>query len=126
MNPKTVTYANFVDLLISSVPELEPVAREHLEDNDELLPHLLVSDTLLFAERAFADKEFEVLGRLLSFLDEALTNGDERIEDAVALSFVENSEWWNPEKAGFLATWPAGLKAELELQRNWKPSSPAG
>lgn len=125
MNPKMVTYSNFVDLLISRVPEFEPVAREHLEDNDELLPHLLVSDTLYFAERAFADEEFEVLGRLLTFLDEALTNGEEWIENAVALSFVENSEWWNPEKAGFLATWPDGLRAELEQQRNWKPSPPA-
>jgi len=124
MNTEVVTYSNFVNLLTSRVPEIEPVAREHLEDNDELLPHILVADAYRFAERAFADEEFEVLDRLLSFLDEALTNGDARIENAVALSFVENFQWWIPGKEGFLETWPEGLRAELEQQRNWKPSSP--
>lgn len=113
----TVTHATFVDQLLAAVPEIEPVVSEHLEDQDgELLLHLLMSDLLRFAVHASRAGEGDVLPRLLAVVDRSLREGDNSVENAVALSFVAHVGYGAGETAEFIASWPAGLLAERDRQ----------
>lgn len=104
----------FVGLLLASVPEVEPEVREHLVDNDELLLHLLMADLLRAAVGLFHAGELEVEQRLLRFIDLALRRGDAAVENAVRVSFVEHAGAIPEETPDFLASWPPGLRAQLD------------
>lgn len=53
-----------------------------------------------------------------------LTDGNERVENAVAVSFVEDTGWWDDAMAPFIAAWPEPLRAEARRQRDWRPGEP--
>ncbi|MDQ2755690.1 MAG: hypothetical protein M3Y71_03875 [Actinomycetota bacterium] len=106
-------HGDFVGQLLASVPEAEPVVREHFDDNDELLLHLLMADLLRVAVRLFHAEELEVEQRLLHFIDFALRQGDAAVQNAVQFSFVEHAGAVTEETSTFLASWPPGLRAEL-------------
>jgi hypothetical protein len=90
---------------------------EHLADNDELLPHLLVADLRRCAEAAHESRDFDLRDRVLALMDSALAAGDAALDNAVAISFVEDSGWWEPGKKEYLASWPSTLTVELNRQR---------
>ncbi|WP_155859542.1 hypothetical protein [Cellulomonas sp. KRMCY2] len=46
-----------------------------------------------------------------------LRQGDDHVRGAIAVSFVEDTGWWEPEMQPFIATWPAELVNELARQR---------
>ena len=97
------------------------MVEEHVADQGgELLLHLLMGDLRRLAIAAFDRGDGDLLQRLLSVLDAALRDGDERVENAVAVSFVEDTGWWEPEMQPFMATWPNALQAEAEKQKNWR------
>lgn len=109
----------FVDLVVARVPEAVPTVREHLADNDgELLLHLLMADLRRLAVNWFDQGSVAPLDRLLAVVDAGLCRGDERVENAVAVSFVEDAAWWEPASGAFVATWPSGLAQEVERQRD--------
>jgi hypothetical protein len=98
--------------------EAQQVVQEHLEDNDgELLLHLLVADLLRLAHTWFELGMTDALTRLLAVVGAGLTDGDEGVENAVAVSFVEDSGWWDQASQAFIAAWPAALQAEVARQR---------
>ncbi len=114
----TMTKGRFVTDLVSSIPEAAPLVAEHLDDQEgELLLHLLVADFRRFLLDAWQRRDEDVLRRGLALLDVALTTGDEYVENAVAVSFVEDVGWWDSDVQPFIATWPAGLTAEVERLR---------
>ena len=93
--------------------------REHLETYDgELLLHVLIADLRRLAVAWFDEGSTDPMQRLLAVLDAGLAEGDERVENAVAVSFVEDAAWWDQPSQAFIATWPAGLAHEVERQRN--------
>jgi hypothetical protein len=112
-----ITRATFLEELTQAVPDVTPLVAEHLADHDELLAHLLMPDLLRFATAAFAEGRHEVSARLMCFIDECLLRGDDYIENAVAVSFVEHFGAWPGETSVFLETWPDGLRAELRRQQ---------
>lgn len=113
-----MTSADFVDALGTDVPECQPVVAEHLEDNDGLLLHLLTADLQRFAVQSFEGGQRDVLKRLLALVARALQHGDDDVQNAMAVSFVEGTGWWDSATQPFIATWPAGLRAEVNRQRN--------
>ena len=113
----TMTAEDFLSALTSEVPEAEPIAREHLEDNDELLLHLLTADLRRYAIDMFGSERPDVLRRLLGVIDCALLLGNDSVSNAMAVSFVEDSGWWDPAMQPFIASWPPGLQAEARRQR---------
>lgn len=115
----------FVGELSSAVPESQELIAEHLEFNEELLLHLLIADLRRMALAMFEQDEVDPLQRLLAVLDRSLTEGDDFVSDAVAVSFVEDTGWWDPEMSGFMSEWPAGLTAEAERQRQWRQGTDA-
>lgn len=86
----------FARSLLVEVPELVPVVDEHLGEHDELLLHLLVGDIRRACEEAWNARDPQFLSRVLRCLDGALAAGDEYVQNAVAVSFVHDSCWWDP------------------------------
>ncbi len=87
-----MTEADFVRSLAHEAPEVRDLVAEHLRDQSgELLLHLLVADVRRAAVDAFQRGDGDLLRRLLDLLDRALREGDERVENAAAVSFVEDS-----------------------------------
>lgn len=110
-----MTRDRFVTGLLASLPEAAPLVAEHLDDQDgSLLLHLLVADLRRFLLDAWKRREEDVVERGLAFLDAALTTGDDHVKNAVAVSFVEDSAWWERDFQPFIVSWPAGLIAGLE------------
>ena len=111
---------DFVDLLLGTVPEAGDLYREHLEDNfGEVLLHLLMADVRRLTAHAFEAGKEDLLRRCLTVVERALLEGDEDLENAVAVSFVEDTGWWDPEVQPFMATWPTALRAEADRQAGW-------
>jgi len=113
--------SEFLASLTEAVPEAQPVVEEHLADQaGELLLHLLMGDLRRLAITTFEQGDADLLRRLLAVIDAGLREGDEYVENAVAVSFVEDTGWWEPETRPFIATWPSALQAEVDRQKSWR------
>jgi len=96
--------------------------REHVKDYDELLLYLLTADLRRYAIDIFTSGQSDVLRRLLDVIDRALLLGNDDVSDAIAVSFVEDTGWWDPAMQPFIASWPPGLQAEARRQQESSPS----
>ncbi|MCU1417068.1 MAG: vanillate demethylase subunit, partial [Schumannella sp.] len=122
MTDAQVTEGNFLELLLAAVPEVGPVVDEHLADQDgELLMHLLMPDLLRFATSAFGAGNLAMSAKLLNFVGTAFENADARVDNAIAVSFVEHVGGSPGETPEFIATWPRSLLNERDRQLNWRP-----
>ncbi|MEW6153554.1 MAG: hypothetical protein AB1673_06145 [Actinomycetota bacterium] len=120
-----MTEADFVRSLVDEAPEIRDLIDVHLRDQSgELLLHLLVADVRRVAVDAFQRGDGDLLRRLLDLLDRALREGDELVENAVAVSFVEDTGWWEPAMRPFIDAWPAALRAEALRQQSSDPPRP--
>ncbi len=94
----TKTADLFVEDLVRDCPECVPIIEEHLRDFDgEVLLHLVVADVLRLAIAMFERHNTEGLGRCLSAVAAGLTDGDEYVQNAVAVSFIEDTPWWDEQ-----------------------------
>lgn len=103
------------------MPEVQPVLDEHIADNDELLLHLFVARARDFAIAAFDKGNRRLSDRMVAIFERGIREGDEAVENAVAVSFVEDTPWWDTSRQAFVDSWPPALRAEVERQRNWHP-----
>ena len=104
--------------LIVAAPELDAVRREHLADNDELLPHLLFGDvTRWVVERG-------PVPELLAVLEHHMEAGDEEVQNVIAVSFLENLLGDDPGERAVQAALGPRLKAEFDAMENWTPDDP--
>ena len=113
-----LTATDLLDTLAAEVPETQPVVGQHLQDNGGLLLHLLTADLRRYAIQSFEAGQRDVVGRLLAVIDDALREGTEDVQNAMAVSFVEDTGWWDPAMQPFIETWPEGLQAEARIQRD--------
>jgi hypothetical protein len=85
-----ISVADFVTRLTAASSELTEVQRQHIADQGELLPHVLMGEiTRLVIENA-GQEQVEWLPRLLQQLEAGLVSGNSDVADLVAVSFVEN------------------------------------
>lgn len=117
-----MTAEDFLAALDREVPEVQPVVREHFGDNDELLLHLLTADLRRYAIEAFNVGNSDVLRRLLNVINCALVEGTEDVENAMAVSFVEDSGWWDTAMQPFVESWPPELRNEALSQQQHRPT----
>jgi len=90
----SLTSAEFLERLGVLVPEVEPTVREHLGDNDgEMLLHLLTADLRRLAIAWFSAAQDEPLHRLLDVVATGLSQGDDHVQNAIVVSFVEDAGW---------------------------------
>jgi hypothetical protein len=116
-----LTTVEFVDRMVKSAPEVEALLDEHLADFDEVLLHLVVARVRDMAIAAFESGDRDLANRIVSVFDEGLRTGDDSVENAVAVSFVEDTQWWDPARKKFIKSWPRALRDEATRQKNWRP-----
>jgi hypothetical protein len=114
-----LTSADFVQGLVDNVPEIEPTLTEHLADNGELLLHVFVARVRDAAIIGFENGDRDLSDRIVEVVDVGLRDGDEQVRNAVAVSFVEGTQWWEPNRAAFIRSWPPDLRGEAERQKDW-------
>lgn len=101
----------FVARLRAEVPEFADQIEEHIADNDELLPHLLLGDLARACVTAWQTDDSAFNLRALTVLDEVLaeSDGDDYMGNAISVSFVEHVGPWDPSIREFIADWPPAL-----------------
>jgi len=80
--------------IAQAVPSFAPVLSEHLQDNGELLPHVLMSDLLRFVG-ARIDQHGQIANEVVTILDtleHEIAGEDADTVNAIAVSFLENLE----------------------------------
>ena len=105
-------------------PAFSSIRAEHVLDNGELLPHVLVADLLRYVGAYFepdASPRPATLGEVqavLEVVDRALRSGNSETVNAVAVSFLEHIE----TELFYASLEPhlgPALRAELASQRGW-------
>jgi hypothetical protein len=123
-----VTPERLFDSVIAVAPGFRGVREEHMRDNDELLLHVLMSDLLRFVGSHFtgastvpADPPTENdVKAVLQVLDGAITAGNADVENAIAVSFIEDIET-EPFFDRLRPMLGPNLRAELQRQKSWRP-----
>lgn len=114
MTEAVINFISFVKLLLEVVPELVSVYDEHIDDYDELLEHVLMGDVTRFAEKLYIENSnSECLARLLGFLDKAYAVDDEKLNELISVSFLENLTRDEESFEGIRAKLSPQLKDEL-------------
>ena len=107
-------------------PSFRAVARQHLSDNRELLPHVLMADLLRHvgaffesSHSASSPSEAEVKA-IMALLDSSLAEGGGETANIIAVSFLENidAEPFFTRLKPFLGL---ALRRELMSQSEWRP-----
>jgi len=84
--------------LLVAAPELKPVYDEHIADNHEVLPYLLIGDVERFTRSLLqpilsrateAERSEELLKRILECFEIALAGRNPAIFDLLGISFLE-------------------------------------
>jgi hypothetical protein len=119
-----LTFMEIPEALRAVVPEFGPTIDEHVAEYDEVLAHVLFGDLTRFVLAAHERGDTDLEQRSLSFLERALREGDEQVQNLVAVSFVENVGPREQAQRDFIAAWPDALRMEAERQRDWKPPAP--
>jgi hypothetical protein len=117
-----LAYSEVATALRETLPEFAAAIDEHVADHDEVLPHVLFGDLTRFVLDAHQRGDDDLVRRALAFLDSALREGDDGVQNLVGVSFVENVGPWDADQAQFIASWPDALRLEAEQQRDWRPS----
>lgn len=117
-----MTPDEFVAHLKRDVPEVRQLILEHLEGNDEILLHVLTAELRRHATEAFDAGRSPELFRLHGVFNAALIEGDDDVENAIAVSFVEDTGWWDPAMQSFIEAWPPDLRREAERQQGSSPA----
>jgi hypothetical protein len=110
----------FVIELVTMSPETGDLVLEHLADHEKVQPQLLVTDLRLAAYAMYERQDSDSLALLLDLLNRALRDGNRRLSNAIAVSFVDDARL-DRRMAAFVAGWPEGLRSEAERQRRWGP-----
>lgn len=112
-----ISRSDFIATLLADVPQTADLVQEHLADYDgELLLHILMHDLLKRTVSLYTNGKEDEARQLLEFVDRCLREGDEYVENAVAVSFVEDYGYRPGEPDALLRLWPPGLRDELRRQ----------
>lgn len=95
-----ITYDSFADQLRREVPGFEHVYNEHVADYDQVLPHVLLGDLVRFLSREVElhGATSAALRQAMSLLEGGMGSRDPRLQELVAVSFLENLD---PTDASF-------------------------
>jgi hypothetical protein len=109
---------NFVSALLTEFPELQPLLDKHVRANDEVLPHVFFGELTRFALNEAKSPTSDALCRLLSFLESAMTSGDENVQNVIAASFLENLG--PPTDEFYVIRTMSGPNLRIGLAHCWK------
>lgn len=110
-----VTYDNFVQKLLVAVPETRHIYQKHLEDNGETLQHVLLGDITRFVIDSYRSANTPVLTRILEFLEISVSSSDDKLQELVVVSFLENLHQAGDDYDGLKKLLGSNLKKNLLL-----------
>lgn len=87
---QNIAYDNFVEQLLTAAPEFRDIHRQHVKDNDEVLPHVLLGEVTRFVIEAHRRANIGLRTRILDFLESAISSQDGKLQELIAVSFLEN------------------------------------
>jgi hypothetical protein len=125
-----ISPADMFSRIVAAVPAFAAVLAEHLADNEELLPHVLMADCGRFLASHFVGtgeavggvpSEDDVCG-VLSVLNTAMASGDDDTRNVIAVSFLEYL-WMEPHYAVMSPLLGSALRAEIKRQKRWYAKS---
>ena len=108
--------AEFVEELLATVPQAAGAVEDSCADDGTVLVHLLLPDLNRLTVSAFHADDLDLTARVLALVGRGLVEGDEYLENAVAVSFVEHFGAGEGETEDLLALWPRPLRDELTRQ----------
>ncbi len=114
---KDLTYETFADGLCATIPGFHLLYEEHIRDYDEVLPHVLLGDLVRFltAEVESHGDASAAVKPAMVLLERAMGSREPRIQELVAVSFLENLD---PEHSSFSALRTLfGPRLEEQYQR---------
>ena len=106
--------ADFVTRLTSTSLELADVYREHIADQGELLPHVLMGEITRLVIANAGREQADWLSTFLQQLEAGLVSGNDDIAELVAVSFVENLSGENAVIQTLLPTMGEALRREVK------------
>jgi hypothetical protein len=125
-----VNEAELFQCIVDVAPGFEAVRAEHLRENEELLPHLLMADLLRYVSLALGAPDTlhglaippseQEVSAIFAVLEGCLAEGDSATVNAIAVSFVENL-WGEPYYPRLEPLLGPELRAEVQRQRDWRP-----
>jgi len=81
----------FLEALLERIPKLSSLYDKHIQDNDELLSHLLMADLTRFAVKESRNPEAQsVIAEMFEYLEEGLLTGSKEVRELIGVSFAEN------------------------------------
>ena len=112
-----LTYESFPQQLCVAVPGFDRVYDEHVAEYDEILPHVLLGELVRFLSREVQSCSIEgaALGRAVMLLERAMGSADPRLQELVAVSFLENLDPADPSFAAIRTHF--GPKLEEQYKR---------
>lgn len=114
MGDINLRYEDIGTHLLGIVPEATPVLNAHVAEHGELLPHILFGELARWAIHLFRrwqkegdESDYATFTRIIAFMQQCLHSEDERVQELVLFSFLEN-------------LWQAG-EAYPQLQQHLTP-----
>lgn len=100
--------------------------REHWEDNGEMLPTLFLGDLARWYVEAWMNRDdepqaYEEATRVLRLLGDRFKNGDQTLQNTIAVGFVEMLPYPGEDGRGCVADLPEPLRAERVRMESWTP-----
>lgn len=109
-------FLSIIKILLEGVPELVSVYDEHIDDYDEVLEHVFMGDVTRFAVDVYKnDPDSESLKMLLSLLDKAFSAKDNKLQELISVSFLENLSQNEEYYSGLKGLLSEPLRKELTL-----------
>jgi len=84
--------SSLIATLVDAAPELKPLLSEHIQNNDDLLPHVFFGDLTRFVQTEVERENFGPVKRILDVLEDAAKSTDPAVRDLLGASFLENIE----------------------------------
>jgi hypothetical protein len=79
-----------MERFVAAIPGADAVLTEHLNDNDEMLPHLLMADLRRFFVSAVEAGDEEVVTAFVVAVEQLASSPLEDVRDTVDVSFIED------------------------------------
>lgn len=110
--------------LIESVPELQFMFDSHLNDYDELLPHVFFGDLARYVKMCYQAPYFLTESqslrnngiRILGILEEALVSPSPEIQELIAVSFLEHFSESNDKDLPIIKDFGSNLQILFKQQ----------
>lgn len=115
----------FVLCLIEIFSNLRHIYDKHIEDYDELLPHVFFGDLTRYVVNLYKTtqdhspdkRKWDELDKIIAYLENGISERDENVRELIAVSFLENLERTDSSLRNLEERFGPNLKKELKVIR---------